>query len=157
MVGVKSRRTPNSLNWIVTVLPAAPALHDGIGILAAGQEARFLAVLRDQVRLGQALEETLGLQRLDHADRLFFESRRNRFRKSLNTVFRPVPLRRGELLRRRAAEPAAILEPEAKQVAPSSVIGGAAHFGEADTQHDLVAATPSACLSRFTTSSFFST
>ena len=38
----------------------------GIGKLAAGQEAGFLAALGDQVRLGQALEQPLGLQRLDH-------------------------------------------------------------------------------------------
>ena len=37
----------------------------GIGNLAAGEEARFLAALGDQVRLGEALEQAAGLQRLD--------------------------------------------------------------------------------------------
>ena len=70
-VGVKCRRTPNSLNMIVTRLSLRAGLHDGIGILAAGEEARFLAVGRDQVRLGQALEQSLGLQRPDDGAEVF--------------------------------------------------------------------------------------
>ena len=37
--------------------------------LAAGEEARFLAAFGDEVRLGQALEQALGLQRLDQRRR----------------------------------------------------------------------------------------
>jgi hypothetical protein len=40
-------------------------LHDGERELAAGQEAGFLAVDRDQVGLGQNLQQVLGLQRFD--------------------------------------------------------------------------------------------
>ena len=70
-VGVKLRRMPNSLNVMVTRVGARAGLHDRIGILAAGEEAGFLAVGRDQVRLGQALEEALVLQRLDRAAEAF--------------------------------------------------------------------------------------
>ncbi len=63
MVGLKFSLTPNSLNMTVTV-PVA-ALHDGHRKLAAREEARFLAVVGDQVRLGERLEEALLLERLD--------------------------------------------------------------------------------------------
>ena len=44
----------------------ARSLRDRHRELAAGEEARFLAALGDQVRLGEALELPFGLQRLDH-------------------------------------------------------------------------------------------
>ena len=63
-VGVKFRRTPNSLNSIVMRVAAA-RLGDGNRELAAGEEAGFLAAFGNQVRLGQALEQAARLQRLD--------------------------------------------------------------------------------------------
>ena len=45
---------------------AAAALRDRHRELAAGEEAGFLAALGDEVRLGEALEQALRLQRLDH-------------------------------------------------------------------------------------------
>ena len=66
-IGVKFRRMPNSLymHADARALPPEPCAI-GIGNLAAGEEARFLAALGDEVRLGEALEQALGLQRLDH-------------------------------------------------------------------------------------------
>ena len=90
MVGVKCSRTPNSLNWMVTVLAAALALHDGIGILAAGQEAGFLAVLGNQVRLGEALEEALGLQRLDDAAQVVLAVEEEQVQEVAEAPSRPV-------------------------------------------------------------------
>src|SRR5207237_704046 len=46
-------------------LAAAAGLHDRIRILAACEEARLFAVQGDQVRLREALEQALGLQRAD--------------------------------------------------------------------------------------------
>ena len=43
----------------------ARPLRDGHGKFAAGEEARLLAALRDEVRLGQALEQAARLERLD--------------------------------------------------------------------------------------------
>ena len=56
-VGVKLSRTPYSLKWIVK--RAELPLRHRIRELAAGEEAGFLAVHRDQVRLGEALEDAL--------------------------------------------------------------------------------------------------
>ena len=88
--------------------------------LAAGEEARFLAALGNQVRLGEALEQALVLQRAGWRRRgLFFVSKRNRFRKSLKmnlpSLRRRSP-RRGELLRRRRPEPSALSKPLAASV-----------------------------------------
>ena len=55
---------PYSLNWMAISSPPVP-WTTGYGILAAGEEARLLAVLRNQVRFGEALEEALVLERLD--------------------------------------------------------------------------------------------
>ena len=55
IVGVKFSRMPNSLNMTVTRCRVA-ALHDRNRELAAGEEAGFLAVVGDEVRLGEALE-----------------------------------------------------------------------------------------------------
>ena len=50
---------------------AVARLHHRVGILAAGEEARLLAVRRNQVRLGEALEQPLGLQRMHDAAETF--------------------------------------------------------------------------------------
>ena len=50
---------------IVTEFEPDAGLHDRNRELAAGEEAGFLAVDRDQVRFGQALEEPFALQRAD--------------------------------------------------------------------------------------------
>ena len=63
IVGLKFSLTPNSLNMIVT--RARGALHDRHRKLSAREEARLLAVVGDQVRLGERLEEALLLERLD--------------------------------------------------------------------------------------------
>ena len=52
------------------------ALRNGNRELAAGEEAGFLAVVGNQVRLGQALEPALGLERLDDAADAFLACRR---------------------------------------------------------------------------------
>ena len=70
IVGVKLRRTPNSLNWTVT--RAGRALHDRNGKLAAGEKAGFLPVVGNQVRLGEALEDALCLKRLDDRAEPYF-------------------------------------------------------------------------------------
>ena len=41
-------------------------LNDGKGELPAGKKTGFFAVDRDQIRLGQNLEQVLGLERLNH-------------------------------------------------------------------------------------------
>ena len=67
IVGVKFRRTPNSLYEHGHV--ADVARHDRHGKLPARQEAGLLTVVRDEVRLGQALEAAVLLDRLqDPAD-----------------------------------------------------------------------------------------
>ena len=54
IVGVKFSRMPNSLYCTVTV--PVVALDDRDREFAAGEEARFLAVVGDQIRFGEALE-----------------------------------------------------------------------------------------------------
>ena len=64
-----------------------PALHDRHRNLAAGEKAGFLAVVGDQIGLGEALEEAARLQRLDdRAAEPSWRLNKNRFRKSLKTV-----------------------------------------------------------------------
>ena len=53
------------------LVPPPPPWTTGIGELAAGEEAGFLAVARDQVRLRQALEQALVLQRAHDAAEAF--------------------------------------------------------------------------------------
>ena len=67
IVGLKFSRMPNSLNTTVTA-PVA-ALDDRHRELAAGQEAGLLAVVGDQVRLGEALKGTAVLERPDDGRR----------------------------------------------------------------------------------------
>ena len=76
IVGVKFNLTPYSLNWIADAGRAALPLDDGVGVLAAGEEAGFLAVLRNQIGLGKALKQTLVLKCAE---------RRRRFRSSNRT------------------------------------------------------------------------
>ena len=45
--------------------PARP-LSDGYRELSAGQEARFLSTLGDEIRFGKGLEQSSSLERLDH-------------------------------------------------------------------------------------------
>ena len=56
---------PNSLNMMVTA--SGGSLDDRDGKLAAGEEARLLTVVGDEVRLGEALEAAALLQRTDDA------------------------------------------------------------------------------------------
>ena len=71
MVGVNVSLMPNSLYIDRHGAVRAGALDDRNRNLAAGQKARFLAVVGDQVRLGEALEEALRLQRLDERAEAF--------------------------------------------------------------------------------------
>ena len=85
---------------------AVAALDDRHRELAAGEEAGLLAVVGDQVRLGQALEVAGLLQRLQQRRRRCdFVLNRNRFRKSLKTSSSSSKVGRRELLRRAAADP----------------------------------------------------
>ena len=87
IVGLKFSSDAELLELIVT---AGGALHDGHRELAAGEEARLLAVVGDQVRLGEALEIALLLERLDDGADPFLRLKKKRFRKSLKTS--PSPL-----------------------------------------------------------------
>jgi len=66
ITGVNFNCTPNSLNEIVTAVKPAPGLNDGEGKFSASQKTGFLAVHRDQVWLGQDLQQVLLLQSFDH-------------------------------------------------------------------------------------------
>ena len=61
------------------------ALDDRNRELAAGEEARLLAVVGDQVRLGEALEVALRLERLQDCAEALAVVEEKRLRKSLNT------------------------------------------------------------------------
>ena len=63
--GVKVSRTPNSRNCNGDGSGVGPALQYGNGKLTANYEARFFAAGRDQIRLGQDLQDRLTLQRFD--------------------------------------------------------------------------------------------
>ena len=76
IVGVKFSRTPNSLNETVTA--AGCALDDGNRKLAAGQEAGLLAVVGDQVRLGEALEAAASARARSGRRRCLLRGRRRR-------------------------------------------------------------------------------
>ena len=126
-VGVNRRRTPNSLKTIVTAEFSPVALHDGIGILTAGEEARFLAVLRDQVRLGQALKQALAFERLDDGAELFFGVEEEQVQEvAEDQTLVLIEVRRRILLRRRTADPVAFAVgagEEADRRAPASRCG----------------------------------
>ena len=83
IVGVKLSRMPNSLKITVT---DQRSLHDWHRELAAGEEAGFLAVVGNQVRLSQALESAARLQRPEHTADASLQSKKKRLRKSLNTA-----------------------------------------------------------------------
>ena len=106
MVGLKVRRMPNSLN--TTGDRARGALHDRDRELAAGQEARFLAVVGDQVRFGEALEPAGRLQRLEHAADAVLAIEEEQVQEVAEHQpclgLLVVEVGRGELLRRRPAE-----------------------------------------------------
>ncbi len=105
IVGVNVSLMPNSLYITVTALLAPEPWTIGDRNLAAGQEARFLVVVGNQVRLGKALEESLRLQRLDDRAPAFLSVEEEQVeeiaedRLVLATLI--VDGRRGELLRRR--------------------------------------------------------
>ena len=63
IVGLNVSRMPNSLNCDGDA--AARALHDRHRKLAAGEKARFLVVIRDEVRLREALKLPRALERPD--------------------------------------------------------------------------------------------
>ena len=106
IVGVKFSRTPNSLNCDRHL---AERPDDRDREFAAGEEARLLAVVGDQVRLGEALEIAGLLQRRISVPTFQLVLNRKRFRKSLNSIWpvrpRVVEVGAGELLRRAAADP----------------------------------------------------
>ena len=138
-VGVKVRRTPNSLNTIVTEL-LLPPCDDRIRILAAGEEAGFLAVGGDQVRLGQALEQPLRLERLHHRADVVLGVEQEHVQEVAERQAAALPrieVGRGELLRRGAAEPV-VLVAVGDERGAELLQRVAAHLGEADAQHHLV-------------------
>src|SRR5687767_3794854 len=53
-------------------LVGAATLHDGIREFAAGEEARFAAVLRDEVRLGQTLKQPFAFEGAHRDAKLLF-------------------------------------------------------------------------------------
>ena len=61
MVGMKFRRTPYSLNSMVTAPRDASggSLHHGVGIFSAGEKACLFAVLGNDVRFGEGLDDPL--------------------------------------------------------------------------------------------------
>ena len=90
IVGVNFSRMPNSLNCHGH--RAGGALHNRNRELAAGQEARLLPVVGNQVRLGEALKRAALLKRPhEHAVCRTWRSKKNRFRKSLNVNVPLVP------------------------------------------------------------------
>ncbi len=60
---MKFRRMPYSFHWTETAL--RDSLDDRDRNFAAGEEARVLTVIGDQVRLGETLEEAFVLKRPD--------------------------------------------------------------------------------------------
>ena len=66
MVGLKFRRTPYSLKMMVIAVAAAAALNYRNRKFAAGEEARLLAVHRDQIWFRQFAQRALCLQHANH-------------------------------------------------------------------------------------------
>ena len=62
-VGVKFKRTPNSLNYDRDADVRTRALRDRNREFATGQEACLFAAFGDEIRLGQTLEQAARLQR----------------------------------------------------------------------------------------------
>ena len=135
---------PNSLYTTVTSCSlGAAALDDRNRNLAAGEEAGFLAVVGDQVRLGEALEEPARLQRLDDgADALLAleeEQVQEIAEDQVDRVGSALALLeagRRELLRRRSGRALSRRDEEA-----GAELGqrAAIDLGESHLQHDLLA------------------
>ena len=118
---------------------AALRLHDRIGIFAARQKRGFLAVLRNQVRLGEALEEAFVLQRLDQRAELLLRVERKEIQEiAEHEAFRGVEVRRAKLLGRRAADPIALTGGTGEERRPQFLHRASAHFRKAHLQQYLV-------------------
>ncbi len=116
----------------------AAALHHGVGILAAGQEAGFLAVFGNQVRFGQALEQPLVLQRLDDAADAVLRVEEEQIQQVAEDDPSLIERRNGKLLCARAADPA-VVETVGEERGAELLQRAAAHFREAHAQQHLVA------------------
>ena len=123
----------------MTAGAAALPLNDRIRILAAGEEAGFLAVFRDQVRLGEALEQALVLQRLDGAADVVLRVEEEQVEEVAEHQLAVVKGRRGGLPGRRPAEPAAVVDAGGEEVHAQFLHRAAADFREPHAQHHLVA------------------
>ena len=156
MVGVKVRRTPNSLNWIVTELRSPPPCTTGYGY---SPPARKLASLPfSAIRFGSARlwKSPLFCSALMTPPTLFFASNRNRFSRSLNTT-RPSS--------KTGAANCCVLvrpihrssSPLVKNEAPSSCSALRLTSAKRTRSSTWLLAMPSCWRSRLTTSSFFST
>ena len=153
---------------------AAAALGDRNRELAAGEEAGFLAALGDQVRLGQALEQSLRLQRLDHDAEVVLvieqehveeiaerdlAGRRRHVASPGAAGFRTAGprTRRRELLRRRPDDVVLDAVRGGEEVDAELGHRAARHLGEPDAEQHLVARRAVAIWSSERTSSFLST
>ena len=115
------------------------ALHDRHRKLAAGEEARLLAVVGDQVRLGERLEEALLLERLDgdaEAFRAIEEEEVQEIAEDQPALLLIVEVRRRELLRGHAARR---IRTGREEVDAELLDGAAVDLRDAHLQHHLLA------------------
>src|SRR5687767_2351016 len=99
------------------------ALHDRYGEFTTSQEARLLAVVGDQIRLGQALEVSVGLQRLDQRAGVVLGIEQKQVQEvgEHETALVLVEVRRGELLRGAPPDPVLVAAGAVKNEVPSSI------------------------------------
>jgi hypothetical protein len=115
----------------------AGRLRDRNRELTAGKKAGFLPALRDQVRLGEALEQPFALQRLDDRAKLVLQVEHEQVQVVAELGLAVVEERRWKLAGGDAADD--VLVPVGEPRGAELLDRVPAHFREADLQQDLVA------------------
>ena len=128
---------------MVTALVApTAALNDGDRELAARQETRLLTVVRNQVRLGKALEVALLLKRLDHDPDVVLRVHHEEVQEVGKRRRVPVESWWRELLSGGAGHVVVLAVRTHEEVDAELLDGPPVDLGEAHLQHDLLAARP---------------
>ena len=118
---------------------AAHALRDRVGVLATGQKHRFGAVLRDQIRLRQALKQSTCLERFDDDTDVFAGIEGQDIEEvAEHQALVVVEVRRGKLLRRETTDKVVVAEDVGEKRRTELLQGRPTHLGKANPKHDLL-------------------
>ena len=119
------------------------ALQDRIGVLATGQKHRFGAVLRDQIRLRQALKQSACLERFDHDTDVFAGIEGQHVEEVAEyQAFVGVEVRRRKLLGRETTDKVVVAEDVGKERRTQLLQRRPTHLGETHPKHDLLCRDP---------------